>query len=62
MLTEILVSNLAHQRVMTHLEIERIARETGEPFEQVHARVQELADKATEQVKAEFLSRYADHL
>jgi hypothetical protein len=58
MLSELLVNHLTFQRVMTHLEIERIARETGESFEQARDRVQVLAETAQEQVKSQIREQY----
>lgn len=52
-LKELLLVTQAHLRVLQQLEAERIAKETGQPIQQIEQRIQGLAEDILELVRAE---------
>jgi histone H3/H4 len=58
-LMELLMANNAHLRVLQQLEVERIARETGEPVEKIKERVQILANQTMMEVRKEIFEKHS---
>lgn len=52
-LKQLLLVTQAHLRVLQQLEAERIAKETGQPIQQIEQRIQGLAEDILELVRAE---------